>query len=300
MDAELQLSDPRKNIPTQQQAKCTREIEAGQAPTSQRPAPAGQDAVDSERPKASRFSRNDPSACSPRMTPRRFTNAETLMKTQGSEEETLAPLGFEPEGSAAASPPCESWPSNFEDLLADSEGFRLFYAYLQQENCENLLEFWRECDSFRQMAPTSHEMRACAKAIFQRFVHSGAEFALAVRDTTRSKVAQHVNDQPVPADLFDQALSEVIANMKNTHYGKFLNSNLWKKFGQFDISGASPKGIYNRLPFNDRFHSSYLPTLPEEKVLGFDEIEEEQFEFDQLGKSANGLPCNARPTTSAR
>lgn len=295
MYAEQKSSNaPRKlhSAPTQRQQKCTREIEAA-APTAMRPAPTGQDSGESDRPKETRISKCDPSTWS--LTPRRFTNKEALLMRHSSEEEKLAPLGFEPEGSAAATPPCE-WPSNFEDLLADSRGFELFSEYLRQENCEILLEFWQACQSFRQMAPTSYHMRASAKAIFQRFVHSRVENALAVRDSTRSKIAQHVNDQLIAADLFEEALSEVTDNMKNNHYSNFLNSNLWKEYGQMDVSGGSPKEFYDQPPYDDRFRGGYLPTLPEEKVLGFDEIEEEQFEYDQVGKSVNGLSCNVRRT----
>lgn len=288
-----------------QQKSTTREIlQAGSAadcPTTMRPPPTGEDSNDTERSKGNLLASMKPDSflSSPRMTPRRFSKKESNVMRGCSgletEEEKIAPLGFEPEGSAASTPQCERWPTSMSDMLMDCQGFNSFHQFLRQENNEILLDFWRAIESFKRMAPISHEMRTTAKAIFQKFIFFGSCDALEISDPTRTKITQHVNDQPVDCGLFEEALSEVTANMKNNHYPRFMNTTLYKECIQ--SGGESPKGLCERYSHTARFHGGYLPTLPEEKVLGFDEIEDDgdQFEFEQHHKSVKGLSlCGKR------
>jgi len=281
------------------QQKSTREIlQAGSAadcPTTMRPPPTGEDSNDTERSKGNLLASSKPESflSSPRMTPRRFSKKESIAlrgySGLESDEEKIAPLGFEPEGSAASTPQCERWPTSLSEMLMDCQGFNSFYQFLRQENSEILLDFWRACESFKRMVPISPEMRTTAKAIFQKFILSGSSDALEISDKTRSKIAQHVNDQPVDCGLFEEALSEIVADMKNNHYPRFMNTSLYKECIQ--SGGESPKNVCERYPQTARFHGGYLPTLPEEKVLGFEEIEDDgdQFEFEKHRKSVKGL-----------
>lgn len=302
--------DPRKvyyGLKESQQKSTTREIlqarsSAADCPTTMRPPPTGEDSNDSERSKGKLVAslKSDSFVSSPIMTARRVSKKESTT-TQGysgleSDEEKLAPLGYEPEGSAASTPQCERWPTSLNDMLMDCQGFDSFYQFLKQENSEILLEFWRASESFKRMAPISHEMRTTAKAIFQKFIFP--ENALEVSNTTRTKIAQHVNDQPMDCGLFEEALSEIMANLKNNHYPRFLNTTFYKECIQ--SGGESPQGICERFTHTARFHGGYLPPLPEEKVLGFDEIEDDgvQFEFEQHHNSAKGLPYCAKRSGS--
>lgn len=292
-----------------QQKSTTRETlqarsSAADCPTTMRPPPTGEDSNDSERSKGNFVAslKSDSLVSSPRMTPRRVSKKESIA-TRGysgleSDEEKLAPMGFEPEGSAASTPQCERWPSTLNDMLIDCQGFKSFYQFLKQENSEILLDFWRASESFKRMAPISHEMRTTAKAIFQKFIFPVSCNALEVSDTTRMKIAQHVNDQPVDCGLFEEAISEILANLKNNHYPRFMNTTLYKECIQ--SGGESPQGICERFTHTARFHGGYLPTLPEEKVLGFDEFEDDgdQFEFEQHRKSAKGLSHCAKRSGS--
>ena len=291
-----------------QQKSTTREIlQAGSAadcPTTMRPPPTGEDSNDTERSKGNVLGSSKPESflSSPRMTPRRFSKKESIAvhgySGLESDEEKLAPLGFEPEGSAASTPQCERWPTSMNEMLMDCQGFDSFYQFLRQENSEILLDFWRVSQSFKRMAPISPEMRTTAKAIFQKFIFAGSSDALEISDTTRSKIAEQVNDQPVDCGLFEEALTEIMADMKNNHYPRFMNTSLYKECIQ--SGGESPKDVCERYSQTARFHGRYLPTLPEEKVLGFDEIEDDgdQFEFEEHRKSVKGLShCSKRSSS---
>lgn len=310
MDLEQTLpKDSRKvyyGLRESQQKSTTREIlqarsSAADCPTTMRPPPTGEDSNDCERSKGNLVASLKPDSfiSSPRMTPRRFSKKESIaIRGYSGLESDEAPLGFEPEGSAASTPQCERWPTSLNDMLMDCQGFNSFYQFLKQENSEIILDFWRASESFKRMAPISHEMRTTAKAIFQKFIFPGSCDALEVSDTTRTKIAQHVNDQPVDCGLFEEAISEIMANMKNNHYPRFMNTTLYKECIQ--SGGESPQGLCERYTHTARFHGGYLPTLPEEKVLGFDEIEDDgdQFEFEQHRKSAKGFSHCAKGSGS--
>ena len=304
MDLEQTLpKSSRKNYyghrESQQKSSTTREIlQAGsvaECPTTMRPPPTGEDSSDTERSKGKLGVSSKPESflSSPRMTPRRFSKKESMpMRSFSgleSDEEKLAPLGFEPEGSVASTPQCERWPTSLSDMLMDCQGYNCFYQFLQQENNEILLDFWRASETFKRMAPISPELQPTAKAIFQKFIFAGSSDALDISDTTRSKIAHHISDQSVDCGLFEEALSEIMGNMKNNHYPRFMNTSLYKECIQ--SGDESPKDVCERYPQTARFHGGYLPTLPEEKVLGFDEIEDdgEQFEIEQHRKSVKGL-----------
>lgn len=257
-----------------QQQKSTREIDSSASsefPMNMRPAPAGsEDSAETLLAKQqSAFSNKPEHFHGPSLTPRRLMNKQLINShafAHGSDEDKLAPLGFEPEGIETCTPPVERWSSDLLDTLNTAEGFKLFYNYLQGKNCQILLEFWNDCEEYKRMAPTSPQVRsAAANAILQKYYQSKNYPLLEIRDATRSKISQQMNDSVVDCHLFDEALSMALSNMKNNYYPSFLAG--------FD----SPKGLYDRHCVG-KFHSGYLPPLLEEKELGLGDIEEDNFE----------------------
>ncbi|XP_063055260.1 axin-1-like [Engraulis encrasicolus] len=60
-------------------------------------------------------------------------------------------LGYEPEGSASPTPPYLRWAESLHSLLDDEDGIQLFRAFLCQEDCGDLLDFWFACSGFRKL-----------------------------------------------------------------------------------------------------------------------------------------------------
>lgn len=275
----------------------TREIESanGRLYDMPRPPPTGEDSSENDRSKeglVGQFKTESYEPPSPRLTPRRSTAKELPVSRGASlatDEEKLAPLGFEPEGQAVSSPTFhERLGTCFTDMLSNCEGSYVFYQYLRRINRDILLDFCRTCDDFRGMVPTSPQTRSTAKAIFQKYIFSRETCELlGIKESTRSIIAEHISDQPTDPLLFEQACSEVMMNLKTTYYESFLSSSFYKEFPETHCE--SPKIINEMVaPYSGRFQGGYLPTLPEEKVLGFGE-EIEEFEYDQQCKNAKGL-----------
>lgn len=265
-----------------------------------RPPPTGEDSSEADRTKEGLInsSKLESYECpSPRLTPRRYTSKDLPAMCCGvsGEDDKLAPLGFEPEGEAVSTPTFqESTSSCFTDLLNDSEGSFVFYQYLRRVSGHILMDFCRACEDFRGMVPTSPQTLSAAKTIFQQFILTRETCEqLGIKTTTRSKIAELVSIQPVDPLLYDEAYTQVVANMKNLHYKSFLNSNFYKEFTATQSESKIVNDGYNR-----RFQGGYLPTLPEEKVLGFADEEVEDFEFEQHCKSGKGLYLGSNMSSS--
>ena len=287
MENEQRVSIDPHNLCTaliRQQQKSTREID--ELPMNMRPAPAGsEDLAETHPSKGIATSSNKHELIyGPSLTPRRVMNKQSLNSggfAHSSDEDKLAPLGFEPEGIETCTPPIERWSSDLVDMLNDTDGFNLFYGYLKDKNCQILLDFWNECEEFKRMAPTSPQKQcAAAKAIFQKFFQSKYYPLLEIRDVARCKIAQQVNDSVVDCHLFDEALSMTLANLKNNHYSSFLD------FAQ--ASCDSPKGLYDRHCVG-KFRGSYLPPLLEEKELGLGDIEEDNYKEQSKCSGHSGI-----------
>ena len=258
----------------------TREMDSSvvsEFPMNMRPAPAGsEDSAETLRAKDQQAFSNKPVPSS-NLTPRRVINKLSINShgfAYGLDEDKLAPLGFEPEGTETCTPLVERWSSDLLDTLKDAEGFKLFYNYLLSKNSQILLEFWNECEDFKRSARSSPQtLYSAAKAIFQKYYQSKHYPLLELRDATRSKIAQQMNDSVVDCHIFDEALSMALTNMKNNHYQSFLAG-----------FSDSSKGFYDR-HCAGKLQLNYLPPLLEEKELGFCDFEDDNFDPKCTGQA---------------
>lgn len=279
------------------EAQNTREIASNDLCTMPRPPPTGEDSSESVRSKEGSSKIESYECPSPRLTPRRYTKEFPVgycgVSHSSNDEDKLAPLGFEPEGEAVSTPPFrESSTSCFADLLNDSEGSFVFYQYLRRVNGHILMDFCRACEDLRGMVPTAPQTLSTAKAIFQQFILPGETCdQLGIKTSTLSKMAELISIQPIDPTIYEEAYAQVVANMTNLHYKSFLNSSFYK---EFTATQTEPKILNDG--YNRRFQGGYLPTLPEEKVLGFGD--EEDFEFEQHCKDTKGLFHGSSMSTS--
>lgn len=218
---------------------------------------------------SSKSSRNEHS---PAATPRR-SNLERTGKTVGYGcREDEAPLGFEPEGSAANSPPFTEnstpsflkWAENIQFLLDDSEGIRLFKQFLDQEQCSNQLSFYFACRGFKLVDPSdTGKVISLAKLIYRKYIKGDT---LKLNPDTKREIADKIKQNVVDQHLLNRAQQEVYTCMEGDTYPLFLKSDLYVQYVQ--NGGESPKtsntssGSNSVLPI-----SGLLPTLPEGEEL---------------------------------
>ncbi|XP_036413677.1 axin-1-like isoform X1 [Colossoma macropomum] len=179
-------------------------------------------------------------------------------------------LGFEPEGCASPAPPHLRWAESLHFLLDDRDGTALFRAFLLQEGCSDLLDFWFACSGFRKLPPTGGQdgrRLRLAKAIYRKYIadSGGGVVARKIKPATKSFIRECVCRAQLDSALFEQAQVDVQTLMEEHTYPLFLKSDVYLAFAQ--RSGAddnsprlstSPGNQETSLP-------GYLPTLMEDK-----------------------------------
>ena len=160
-------------------------------------------------------------------------------------------MGYEPEGSASPTPPYVRWAESFHSLLDDEDGIQLFRAFLCQECCGDLLDFWFACSGFRKLPGASGVCGAAAadgvqpagtdsveggkrlklaKAIYRKYIADGSGVAARqIKPATRTFIRDCVSRGQLDAALFDQAQTEVQAWMEENTYPLFLKSDVYLK-----------------------------------------------------------------------
>ena len=211
-------------------------------------------------------------------TPRR----SNLDKTGGSlscsvqaldSEEIEAPLGFEPEGSAANSPPFTEnstppylkWAENLNFLLEDSDGVKLFRQFLEQEQCSSMLEFLFACKGLKMLLPSEEKkIENLAKLIYRKYI-KGERLSLKaeIRKDIADKLARK---EGLNQNIFDEAQTDIENSIRNDTYPLFLKSDLYLQYVQ--NGGDSPKTSNTSSGSNSaRPLSGPLPTLHEGEEL---------------------------------
>ncbi|XP_076143982.1 axin-1-like [Alosa pseudoharengus] len=157
-------------------------------------------------------------------------------------------LGYEPEGSASPTPPYLRWAESLHSLLDDEDGIQLFRAFLCQESCGDLLDFWFACSGFRKLPGSSQpagtdggagggsggesgKRLKLAKAIYRKYIADGSVSVAArqIKPATRTFIRDCVSRAHLDAALFDQAQTEVQAWMEENTYPLFLKSDVYLK-----------------------------------------------------------------------
>ncbi|KAK7482315.1 hypothetical protein BaRGS_00026443 [Batillaria attramentaria] len=216
---------------------------------------------------------------SPAATPRKSNlekgDVTITSHLQGFDNEDVnAPLGFEPEGSVAYSPPYSEnstpphlkWAENLNHLLTDSEGVALFKDFLEQEQGgADELQFWFACQGLKQKADTD-DVSSIVKVIYKTYVR--VDKVKCISKETKKEITDKIT-QKVKIDhcIFDAAQAEVENHLRTVSYAAFLNSDLYVQY--VNNYAESPKSSHSSGSNSARpvSQSGLLPVLHEDKEL---------------------------------
>ncbi|XP_061079336.1 axin-1 [Conger conger] len=178
-------------------------------------------------------------------------------------------LGYEPEGSASPTPPCLKWAESLHSLLDDQDGIHLFRAFLEQERCADLLDFWFACSGFRKLE-AGHEQaeekkQKLAKAIYRKYIlDNGGIVSRQIKPATKSFIRDCVTRLHIDLAMFDQAQTEIQAAIEENTYPLFLKSDTYLEYAK--MGGESPKPYGEPAPpGSGTALRGYLPTLNEDE-----------------------------------
>ncbi len=193
-------------------------------------------------------------------------------------EDVNAPLGFEPEGSAASSPPFTEnstpqylkWAQDLNLLLEDSDGVKLFKEFLDEEHCSNTLDFLFACRGLKMVPPNN--VATVSKLIRQIYKKYFKSDQLHFKPETRRTIVERINNKEYTQSIFDVAQKEIEDLMQNETYPLFLKSDLYVQYIQ--AGGDSPKTNSNNSSGSNSVRpiSGPLPTLQEDSVLKNEDI----------------------------
>ena len=241
------------------------------------------------------------SESSPAATPRRSNLDKNLPQINRSNpkldgEDINAPLGFEPEGSAASSPPFTEnstpqylkWAENLNLLLEDSDGVKLFKEFLDQEHCSNTLDFWFACRGLKMVPPHDDiKITAIVKLIYKKFFKTDQ---LHFKPDTRRTIVDRINRKEFSQSIFDIAQKEIEELMQSETYPLFLKSDLYVQYIQ--AGGDSPKTSNTSSGSNSvRPVSGILPTVQEDSVLRSEDFQAD----DSLNKTQQSNTLTLTP-----
>ena len=197
-------------------------------------------------------------------------NASLSCSLQGYDDEMDAPLGFEPEGSAANSPPftenstppCSRWAKSLHMLLDDRDGVQLFRNFLHQEGIGTFsLDFWFACQGLKLKESVENNTQQVIKLIYKKYIKSD-KLPFLESDTKR-KILEHIQSG-IDLTVFNAAQAEVEQYMANDAYPAFLKSDLFVQyFAREGESSNSSSGSNSARPVS----SGPLPTLREDQEL---------------------------------
>ena len=211
-----------------------------------------------------------------------------------------APLGFEPEGSAASSPPFTEnssppylkWAESLAHLMEDSDGIKLFKQFLDQEHSSNSLEFLFACKGLQLVSPSDHSrIQSLVKLIYKRYI-KGDELNL-LPEVKKTIVEKLKHMECVDQTIFNEAQELVETGVKTETYPLFLKSDLYIQYVQ--SGGESPKTSNTSSGSNSvRPVSALLPTLREGEELKQEDLKKGP------NTSLTLTPGNIMATTSQR
>nr|XP_033770320.1 axin-1 [Geotrypetes seraphini]XP_033770321.1 axin-1 [Geotrypetes seraphini]XP_033770322.1 axin-1 [Geotrypetes seraphini] len=176
-------------------------------------------------------------------------------------------LGYEPEGSASPTPPYLKWAESLHSLLDDQDGINLFRAFLKQEECADLLDFWFACSGFRKLEPcdANEEKRLkLAKAIFKKYIlDNNGIVSRQIKPATKCFIRDCVMKQQIDPVMFDQAQTEIQSMMEENTYPVFLKSDIYLEYTR--TGGESPKVSSDQSSSSGTGKGLYLPTVNEDE-----------------------------------
>lgn len=161
----------------------------------------------------------------------------------GHDQSRVTPL---PLVESSGTPPFVKWAQSLRNLLDNREGVELFKRYLQQERCEDSLDFWFACEGLKlQASDVPDRLHQLIKLIYRKYLrsHNAVSITSATRKTITDRLAAKAADSPPDQRIFDAAQREVEVNIRQSTYPNFLKSDIYLQYVQCAQNGsfASPR-----------------------------------------------------------
>jgi len=233
----------------------------------------------------SRSSARSRSSTGTASTPQKSKHDQTIVSDSNhvtEHEDCQAPLGFEPEGSAALhqlssvafvenspQPAYLRWAENLESLLIDRDGVRLFRRFLEEERDSALLSFLFACKGLG-MVPDNDKQHLInlVRTIYRTYIKGNR---LGLQSDIKSTIVDRIRRCDVDCSVFSEAVFAVEDLLRNDAYPAFLKSDVYLTYiqlggsGSADSSGGSSDDAVHRetIPLS---HGALATVLEEQEL----------------------------------
>jgi len=165
-------------------------------------------------------------------------------------EDYQAPLGFEPEGSAAVDQPPSMafvenspqpaylrWAENMESLLIDRDGVRLFRRFLEEERDSALLNFLFACKGLGLVPDNDKQhLISLVRTIYRTYIKGNR---LGLQSDIKCAIVDRIRRGDIDCSVFSDAVFAVEDLLRNDAYPAFLKSDVYLTYIQLGGSGSA-------------------------------------------------------------
>ncbi|XP_066914264.1 axin-1-like [Clytia hemisphaerica] len=160
-------------------------------------------------------------------------------------------------------PHYEHWKDSLPDLLDDTEGYKLFYEFLEQDKSITLFECWYCCNQYRNLPPT----RTSAKDIYHRFVKK-KDPHIPISDQARNNLVLRIKANDITEKIYEEIEKEVYTNLRDICYPKFLKSDCFNqycessgqmRYAEYNTDYGKPSTKYSGVLDHIGKHDQYQP-----------------------------------------
>ncbi|CAL8104014.1 unnamed protein product [Calicophoron daubneyi] len=118
----------------------------------------------------------------------------------------------------------QAWGESFEHILHDKCGINVFREFLRTEFSDENIEFWLECEEFRNSSD-QEDLQAKAQKIFNEFVAVQSKREINLDSNTRIQLEKEL--ESANKYTFDQSQKRIQALMEKDSYCRFLRSDIY-------------------------------------------------------------------------
>ncbi|XP_065065797.1 axin-1-like isoform X2 [Rhopilema esculentum] len=159
----------------------------------------------------------------------------------------------------------ENWRNNFESLVYDAEGRQVFYLYLKHVKHAVLLDCLQACEVFRALPPTN-DLYISARDFYKRFIQFRNP-KLHIHDSTRTKVNQWMRNSSLHRSMFEGVECDVLTELKNTWHHRFISSDYFLNY----CLSANQGPLETSKQFQSSSKGLRMPVVEEENTGDFRE-----------------------------
>ncbi|KAJ5067396.1 regulator of g protein signaling [Anaeramoeba ignava] len=115
----------------------------------------------------------------------------------------------------------------FEDILDNHFATEFFKTFLEQEFSAELIDFYLSVQEFKSIE-NFDESKEKIKEIYEEYVEENGYSHIEFADEIKQKIMESMKSPNIT--IFDEAMEEILQQMKTVYFPKFLSSSLFQKF----------------------------------------------------------------------